>query len=73
MAIGKLLSLIHTFLGRRYSRPLVDVALDDRNSGQNGEVWRRKKREASVTKEKGERGYPKYGTKRSQRNKEGLR
>jgi hypothetical protein len=32
-----------------------------------------KKREASVTKENGERGYPKYGTKRSQRNKEGLR
>jgi len=53
--------------------PLVDVGPDDRDAGQNGEVWLRKKRKASVTKENGERGYPKYGTKRSQRNKEGLR
>jgi hypothetical protein len=53
--------------------PLVDVAPEDRDAGQSGEVWRRKKREAPVTKENGERGYPKYGTKRSQRNKEGLR
>jgi hypothetical protein len=33
--------------------PLVDIAPDDRNSGQSAEVWQRKKREAPVTKEKG--------------------